>query len=100
MTSDTQLKAIPLYLWSELLNFTFQELGNCVFLLAKPAKGMNQHSHLFQILHSERVPKSPISTKTAQILLLVRAPEAEAGNVSLCWRIDRLLRRLVQITII
>ena len=35
---DTQLKAIPLYLWSELLNFTFQELGNCIFLFAKPAK--------------------------------------------------------------
>ena len=52
---------------------------------------MNQYSHLFCILHSKRVPKSPNPTKTAQILLLVRAPEAEAGNVSLCWRIDRLL---------
>ena len=57
---------------------------------------MNQNSHLFCILHSKRVPKSPIPTKTAQILLLVRAPEAEAGNVSLCWCIDRFLRRLWQ----
>ena len=26
------------HMWSELLNLTFQEFGNCVFLLAKPAK--------------------------------------------------------------
>ena len=39
VTSDTQLKVIlpPLHMWSELLNCTFQEFGNCVFLLAKPA---------------------------------------------------------------
>ena len=59
---------------------------------------MNQHSHLFRILHSERVPKSPISTKTAQILLLVRTSEAKAGNISLCWCIDRLLRCFGQLS--
>ena len=50
----------------------------------------NQHSHLFSILHCERVSKSPISVKTTQILLLMGTSEAKAGNISLCWCIENL----------
>ena len=57
-------------------------------MLAKPAKELNQHSHLFSILLCE----------TAQILLSVGTSKTKASNVSLRWRIDRLLRSFRQLS--
>ena len=57
-----------------------------------------RHSHLFSILHRDRVSKSPISAETTQILLLVWTTKAKTRNILLSRSIDRLLSRFWQLS--